>query len=182
MTRLILLVRLSWRIRLRGIVSAGASSIFLVLGGLFYLAITFAMGIGAYFTLSQSHGVNPERIADLASLVVTLFGVFFLTRPLILSNLSGASLQNLLHLPIRRGELLAYSLVTGVVTPLLLEFPVLLGAALGAASRPALILLTLPLALLAHLTLLMGAHAMSLFAVLIARRTWISDLARILAM
>lgn len=181
MKRLLLLIGLSWRIRMRGIVSAGASSIFLVLGSAFYLAVTCAMGMGAYFALSQTHGVKAERIADLASLVVTLFGVFFLTRPLILSNLAGASLQNLLHLPIRRGELLAYSLLTGVVTPLLLESPVLIGAALGAASRPALILLTLPLALLAHLTLLLGAHAMSLFAVLIAKRTWVSDLARLLA-
>lgn len=181
MTRLLLLVGLSWRTRMRGIVSAGASSLFLVLGAVFYLAVTCAMGVGAYFALSQTHGVKAERIADLASLVVTMFGVFFLTRPLILTNLAGASLQNLLHLPIRRGELLAYSLLTGVMTPLLLESPVLIGAALGAASRPALILITLPLGLLAHLTLLMGAHAMSLFAVLIARRTWISDLARVLA-
>jgi hypothetical protein len=180
-SRLLLLVSLSLRTRLRGIVSAGASSIFLVIGGLFYAAVTCAMGAGAYFALSQSHGMRVDRVADLASLSVTLFGVFFLTRPLILTNLAGASLQNLLHLPIRRGELLAYSLVTGVVTPLLLESPVSIGAALGAASRPALVLLTLPLTILAHLTLLSGAHAMSLFAVLIARRTWISDLARILA-
>jgi hypothetical protein len=179
--RLLLLVGLSFRTRIRGLFSAGASSIFLVLGGLVYLAITVAMGIGAYFTLSQSHGVKVERVADAASLVVTLFGVFVLTRPLILSNLSGASLQNLLHLPIRRGELLAYSLLTGVVTPLLLESPVLIGAALGAAAQPALILVTLPLALLAHVTLLLGAHAMSLLAVLIARRTWVSDLARVCA-
>lgn len=181
MSRLLLLIGLSLRVRMRGIVSAGASSILLVLSALFYLAVTCAMGLGAYFALSQTHGVKAERVADLASLVVTLFGVFFLTRPLILSSLAGASLQNLLHLPIRRGELLAYSLVTGVLTPLLLESPVLIGAALGAASRPALILLTFPLALLAHLILLVGAHAMSLFAVLIARRTWISDLARVLA-
>ena len=166
---------------MRGLFSAGASSIFLILGSLFYLAITVAIGMGAYFMLSQAHGVRVERVADAASLVVTLFGVFFLTRPLILSNLSGASLQNLLHLPIRRGELLAYSLVTGVVTPLLLESPVLIGAGLGVAAQPALILVTLPLALLAHVTLLLGAHAMSLFAVLIARRTWISDLARVCA-
>lgn len=181
MSRLLLLIGLSWRTRMRGIASAGASSIFLLLGALLYLGATCAMGVGAYFALSQTHGVKAERIADLASLVVTLFGVFFLTRPLILSNLAGASLQNLLHLPIRRGELLAYSLLTGVVTPLVLESPVLLGAAFGAASRPALAFVTLPLALLAHLTLLMGAHAMSLFAVLIARRTWVSDLARLLA-
>jgi len=180
-SRLLLLIGLSWRTRMRGIASAGGSSIFLVLGALFYLAVTCAMGMGAYVALSQTHGVKADRVADLASLVVTLFGVFFLTRPLILSNLAGASLQNLLHLPIRRGELLAYSLLTGVVTPLLLESPVLIGAALGAASQPALILVTLPLALLAHLTLLTGAHAMSLFAVLIARRTWVSDLARLLA-
>lgn len=181
MSRVLLLIGLAWRTRMRGIASAGASSIFLVLGAVFYLAVTCAMGMGAYLALSQTHGLTAGRVADLASLVVTVFGVFFLTRPLILSNLSGASLQNLLHLPVRRGELLAYSLVTGVVTPLLLESPVLIGAALGAASEPALILLTLPLALLAHLTLLLGAHAMSLFAVLIARRTWVSDLARLLA-
>jgi len=180
-SRLFLLIGLSWRTRMRGFFSAGASSIFLVLGGLFYLALTVAMGVGVYVALSQSHGIRVERVADAASLVVTLFGVFFLTRPLILTNLAGASLQNLLHLPIRRGELLAYSLLTGVVTPLLLESPVLLGAALGAAAQPGLVLLTLPLALLAHLTLLLGAHAMSLFAVLIARRTWISDLARVCA-
>ncbi len=181
MSRLFLLLGLSWRTRLRGFASAGASSIFLVLGGLFYVALTCAMGAGAYVVLSQSQGERVERFADMASLVVTMFGVFFLTRPLILSNLAGSSLQNLLHLPIRRTELLAYSLLTGVVTPLLLESPVLVGAGLGAASNPALLLLTLPLALLSHLTLLAGAHAMSLFAVLIARRTWISDLARVLA-
>lgn len=166
---------------MRGFVSAGASSIFLVLGGLFYLATTCVMGVGAYFALSQSHGIRVDRVGDFASLVVTLFGVFFLTRPLILTNLSGSSLQNLLHLPIARSELLAYSLLTGVVTPLVLESPVLIGAALGAASQPALILATLPLAFLAHMVLLTGAHAMSLFAVLIAKRAWISDLARVLA-
>ena len=181
MSRLLLLLGLSWRTRLRGFASAGASSIFLVMGGLFYLAFTCAMGVGAYFVLSQSRGGRVERFADIASLVVTMFGVFFLTRPLIFTNLSGSSLQNLLHLPIRRRELLVYSLLTGVVTPLLLESPVLIGAGLGAASNPALLLLTLPLALLSHLTLLAGAHAMSLFAVLIARRTWIADLARVLA-
>ena len=181
MNRILLLLGLSWRTRLRGFFSAGASSIFLVLGGLFYLALTCAMGMGAYFALSQSRGARVERFADLASLVVTMFGVFFLTRPLILTNLAGGSLQNLLHLPIRRSELLVYSLLTGVVTPLLLESPVLIGAGLGAASHPALILVTLPLALLSHLTLLAGAHAMSLFAILIARRTWISDLARVFA-
>ena len=181
MNRLLLLLGLSWRTRLRGFSSAGASSILVVLGGLFYLALTCAMGVGAYLALSQSRGGRVERFADLASLVVTMFGVFFLTRPLILTNLSGSSLQNLLHLPIRRSELLGYSLLTGVVTPLLLESPVLIGAGLGAAAHPALILVTLPLALLSHLTLLAGAHAMSLFAILIARRTWVSDLARVFA-
>jgi len=181
MRRLLLLLGLSWRTRMRGLFSAGASSVFLVLGGLFYLALTCAMGAGAYAALSQSHGVRAERVADLAALVVTMFGVFFLVRPLILTNLSGGSLQNLLHLPIRRGELLLYSLITGVLMPLLLESPVLIGAALGAASRPGLVLLTLPLALLSHLVLLAGAHAMSLFAILIARRTWIADLARVVA-
>ena len=181
MSRLFLLLGLSWRSRLRGFASAGASSIFLVLGGLFYLALTCAMGVGAYLVLSQSRGGRVERFADIASLGVTMFGIFFLTRPLILTNLSGSSLQNLLHLPIRRRELLVYSLLTGVVTPLLLESPVLIGAGLGAASNPALLLLTLPLALLSHLTLLAGAHAMSLFAVLIAQRTWIADLARVFA-
>lgn len=181
MSRLLLLLRMSFRTRMRGLFSAGASSVFLVLGGLFYLAVTCAMGLGAYFALSQSRGVRLERLADLASLVVTMFGVFFLMRPLILTNLSGASLQHLLHLPIRRRELLLYSLVTGVFMPLLLESPVLIGASLGAAARPGRILLTLPLALLSHLVLLMGAHAMSLFAALIARRTWIADLARVIA-
>jgi hypothetical protein len=180
-SRLFLLLGLSWRTRMRGVFSAGASSVFLVLGGLFYLAVTCAMGLGAYFVLSQSRGARLERVADLASLVVTMFGVFFLIRPLILTNLSGASLQNLLHLPIRRGELLLYSLITGVFMPLLLESPVFVGAALGAAARPGRILLTLPLALLSHLVLLMGAHAMSLLAVLIARRTWIADAARVAA-
>ena len=181
MTRLLLLLGLSFRTRMRGLFSAGASSVFLVLGGLFYLAISCAMGMGAYFALSQSHGVSTDRIADLASLVVTMFGVFFLVRPLILSNLSGGSLQNLLHLPIKRGELLLYSLITGVLMPLVLESPVLVGVALGAASQPALLLLTLPLAFLSQLVLLTGAHAMSLFAVLIARRTWVADLARVVA-
>lgn len=181
MTRLLLLLGLSLRTRLRAFVSAGASSIFIVLTGLAYLAFTSALGVGAYFVLSQSRGERVDRFADIAALLVTMFGVFFLTRPLILSNLAGASLQNLLHLPIRRGELLAYSLLTGVVAPLVLESPVLIGAALGAASSPGLILVTLPLALLAHLTLLAGAHAMSLLAVLMARRTWVSDLARVLA-
>ena len=181
MTRLLLLLGLSLRTRLRAFVSAGASSIFIALTGLFYLAFTSALGVGAYFVLSQSRGERVDRFADIAALVVTMFGVFFLTRPLILTNLSGASLQNLLHLPIRRGELLVYSLLTGVVAPLVLESPVLIGAALGAASSPALILVTLPLALLAHLTLLAGAHAMSLLAVLMARRTWVADLARVLA-
>ena len=92
MTRLLLLLGLSWRTRMRGFVSAGASSIFLVLGGLFYLATTCVMGVGAYFALSQSHGIRVDRVGDFASLVVTLFGVFFLTRPLILTNLSGSSL------------------------------------------------------------------------------------------
>jgi hypothetical protein len=131
--------------------------------------------------LSQSRSLRTDRVADFVSLVVTMFGVFFLTRPLILSSLSGSSLQHLLHLPVRRGELLAYSLLTGVFTPLLFESPVLVGAVLGVTSHPALIVLTLPLALLAHLTLLAGAHSMSLFAVLIARRTWIADVARVLA-
>ena len=181
MTRLFLLLGLSWRTRVRGLLSAGPSSIFLVLGGVFYLATTVAMGVGAYFLLSRSHEARTERVADMASLVVTLFGVFFLVRPLILSSRSGASLQNLLHLPIRRGELLLYSLITGVLIPLVLESPVLIGAALGAASRPGLVLLTLPLALLSHLALLAGAHAMSLFAVLIARRTFVADFARLVA-
>lgn len=181
MNRLLLLLGMSLRSRFRGFVSAGASSIFVVLAGLFYFAFTCALGIGAYFALSQSRGARIDRFADMAALIVTMFGVFYFTRPLVLTNLAGASLQNLLHLPIRRGELLAYSLLTGVVTPLVLEAPVLIGAALGAASSPALFLVTLPLALLAHLTLLAGAHAMSLFAVLIARRTWVADAARVLA-
>lgn len=181
MTRLLLLLGLALRSRLRGFASAGASSVFLVLGGLFYLGFTCAMGVGAFFVLSRSHSSHPEGVADMASLVVTMFGVFFLTRPLILNSLAGSSLQNLLHLPIKRRELLMYSLVTGVVTPLVMESPVLIGAALGAASHPVLLLVTLPLALLTHLILLAGAHAMSLFAVLVARRTWISDLARVLA-
>lgn len=181
MNRLLLLLGMSLRSRLRGFVSAGASSIFVILAGFFYLAFTCALGVGAYFALSQSRGARVERFADIVALIVTMFGVFYFTRPLVLTNLAGASLQHLLHLPIKRGELLAYSLLTGVVTPLVLESPVLIGAALGAASSPALVLITLPLALLAHLTLLAGAHAMSLFAVLIARRTWIADLARVLA-
>ncbi len=181
MNRLRLLLGLALRTRLRAFASAGVSSVFLVLGAVFYLGVTAAMGVGAYVVLSGSRGARVERLADLVSLVVTMFGVFFLTRPLILTNLSGSSLQNLLHLPIRRGELLAYSLLTGVVTPLVLESPVLLGAALGAASNPGLILVTLPLALVCHLTLLAGAHAMSLAAVLMARRTWVSDVARLLA-
>ncbi|MEO8500658.1 MAG: hypothetical protein ABI565_07070, partial [Vicinamibacteria bacterium] len=181
MTRLLLLLGLSFRTRMRGLFSAGASSVFLVLGSLVYLAITCGMGVGAYFLLSQSRGVRTERVADVVSLVVTMFGVFFLVRPLILTGLSGGSLQNLLHLPIRRGELLLYSLITGVLMPLALESPVLIGAAVGAASHPALLLLTLPLAVLSHLVLLTGAHAMSLFAVLIARRTWVADAARVVA-
>lgn len=181
MNRLLALLGMSLRTRFRGFVSAGASSIFLVIAGLFNLAFTCAMGVGAWFVLSQSRGARVERFADLAALIVTMFGVFYLTRPLILTNLAGASLQNLLHLPIRRGEMLAYSLFTGVITPLVFESPVLIGAALGAASSPALVLVTLPLALLAHLTLLAGAHTVSLIAVLMARRAWISDLARLLA-
>lgn len=181
MTRLLLLLGMSLRSRFRGFASAGASSIFIILSGAFYLAFTCALGVGAYFILSQGRGARVDRFAHLVSLIVTMFGVFFLTRPLVMTNLAGASLQNLLHLPIRRGELLVYSLLTGVLTPLLLESPVLIGAALGAASSPGLILVTLPLALLAHLILLAGAHAMSLFAVLIARRTWVSDVARVLA-
>lgn len=181
MTRLLLLLGLAFRTRVRGFLSAGASSIFLVLGGLFYLATTCAMGAGAYFALAQSQGLRVDRVGNLTALVVTLFGIFFLTRPLILTSLSGSSLHHLLHLPVTRGELLAYSLLTGVAAPLALESPVLIGAALGAAAKPGLILVTLPLALLTHLTLLAGAHAMSLFAVLIARRPWVSDLARVLA-
>jgi hypothetical protein len=180
-SRLLLLIGLAWRTRMRGVLSAGASSVFMIVSALFYLAVTIAMGIGAYVALSRARAVRVERVADLASLVVTLFGVFFLTRPLILTNLAGGSLQNLLHLPIRRGELLAYSLITGVVTPLILESPVLIGAVLGVTSHPSLLLLTLPLALMAHLTLLAGGHAMSLFAVLIAHRTWVADLARVFA-
>ena len=57
MSRLLLLIGLSWRTRMRGIASAGGSSIFLVLGALFYLAVTCAMGMGAYVALSQTHGV-----------------------------------------------------------------------------------------------------------------------------
>jgi hypothetical protein len=179
--RILLLLGMSLRTRIRGFVSAGASSFFVVLAGAFYLAFTCALGTFAYFILSQSRGGRVDRFADIASLLVTMFGVFFLVRPLVMTNLAGASLQRLLHLPIRRGELLVYSLLTGVVTPLLLESPVLIGAAIGAASSPALILVTLPLALLAHLTLLAGAHTMSLLAVLIARRAWVSDVARVLA-
>ncbi len=181
MNRFFLLLGMSLRSRFRGFVSAGASSIFLVMAALFQLAFTCALGVGAYVALSQSRGARVERFADLAAIMVTLFGVFYLTRPLIMSNLAGASLQNLLHLPIKRGELLAYSLFTGVVTPLILESPVLIGAALGAASAPALVVVTLPLALLAHITLLAGSHAMSLAAVLMARRTWIADAARVIA-
>ena len=167
--------------RVRGLVSAGASAIFAVLGGLFYLALTCVTGGFAYFALSSAQALRMERAGDLTALGVTAFGILFLTRPLILTNLSGGSLKNLLHLPIRRGELLAYSLLTGVVTPLILESPVWIGAALGAASHPTLALVTLPLALLVHLTLLFGAHSMSLLAVVIARRTWVSDLARVFA-
>lgn len=181
MTRLFLLLGLAFKSRLRGFASSGASSIFVVLGGLFYLAFAGALGLGAYLALSQGRVLRPDRVADFVSLVMTVSGVFFLTRPLILSSLSGNSLQHLLHLPIRRGELLAYSLLTGVLTPLVFESPVLIGAVLGLTSRPALIVLTFPLALLAHLTLLASAHAMSLLAVLIARRTWIADGARVLA-
>ena len=181
MARLFILLGLSWRSRLRGLISAGGSSLFVILGGAFYFVLACALGVGAYIALSQGRGGRVERVADIASLAVTFLRIFFVTRPLILANLSGASLQHLLHLPIRRRELLLYSLLTGVVTPLLLESPALIGAALGAATHPGLILITLPLALLCHLTLLAGSHAMSLFAVLIARKTWISDLARVLA-
>ena len=182
MNRLLLLLVLSLRTRLRGFLSAGASSVFLVLGSLAVLAFTCAMGLGAYLGLSQMRGTGRvDRLADGTSLLVTMFGLFFLTRPLILTNLSGSSLQNLLHLPIRRGELLVFSLLTGVVTPLLLESPVLVGAALGAASHRALTLVTLPLALLTHLTLLSAAYAVSLLAAVIARRTWVADLARVCA-
>lgn len=181
MRRLLLLLGLTLRLRLRGFVSTGASSILLVIGALFYFGTTCVMGVGAYMALSASHNVRTDRVGDMAALLVTLFGVFFVTRPLILSNLAGASLQNLLHLPVSRGELLGYSLLTGVVTPLVLESPVLIGAALGAASQPALLVVTLPLALITHLTLLTGAHAVSLGAILMARRAWIADTARLLA-
>ena len=182
MNRLLLLLGLSLRTRLRGFLSAGASSIFLLVGAAFAFAFTCAVGALAYFTLSQLRGAGrTDRLAEVTSLMVTLFGLFFLTRPLILTNLSGGSLQNLLHLPIRRSELLVYSLLTGVVTPLLLESPVLIGAALGAASQPSLILVTLPLALLVHLTLLSAAHSVSLLAVLIARKTGVADAARVFA-
>lgn len=181
MSRLVLLIGLSLRTRLRGLTSSGASSVFLVVGGLVYLATTCALGLGAYLALSRSHGIAAERVADLVALAMTFFGVFFLTRPLVLTNFAGSSLQNLLHLPIRRGELLAYSLVTGVGTPLLLESPVLFGAAIGAAAHPKFILFTFPLALLAHLTLLFGAHAVSLLAIAISKWKWTSDLARLLA-
>ncbi len=181
MIRLSLLLGLAFKSRVRGFASSGASSVFVVLGGLFYLVFACALGAAAYVALSQSRSLRTDRVADFVSLVVTMFGVFFLTRPLILSSLSGGSLQHLLHLPVRRGELLAYSMLTGVVTPLIFESPVLIGAVLGVTSHPALIVLTLPLALLAHLTLLAGAHSMSLFAVLIARRTWVADVARVLA-
>lgn len=139
------------------------------------------MGIGAYFALGTFREVQAERVADLVSLVVTSLGILFLTRPLILSNLAGGSLQNLLHLPIRRSELFLYSFLTGIVTPLVFEAPVLIGAALGAARHPLLIAATLPLALLAHVILLAGAHMMSLVAVFIARRAWVADLARLFA-
>lgn len=182
MSRLLLLMGLSLRTRLRGLISSGASSIFIVLGGIFYLFSACALGFGAYLVLSRSQGIAAERVADFVSLAMTFFGVFFMTRPLLLTSFAGGSLQNLLHLPIRRGELLAYSLITGVATPLLLESPVLIGAAIGAASQPALILLTFPLALLAHLTLLFGAHAMSLLAIAISRWKWTSDLARLVAL
>ncbi|MBK5256518.1 MAG: hypothetical protein JJE39_10835 [Vicinamibacteria bacterium] len=181
MSRLWLLLGLAFRSRLRGFASSGASSVLVVAGGLIYIAFACALGVAAYMALSQSRSLRVDRVADFVALGVTVFGVFFLTRPFILSNLSGSSLQNLLHLPIRRAELLAYSLVTGVVTPLLLESPVLIGAVLGVTSRPSLILLTLPLTLLAHVTLLAGTHSMSLVAVLIARRTWVADVARVLA-
>ena len=64
MTRLLLLLGLSLRTRLRAFVSAGASSIFIALTGLFYLAFTSAMGVGAYFVLSQLsliHISEPTR-------------------------------------------------------------------------------------------------------------------------
>jgi hypothetical protein len=179
--RVLLLLGLSFKTRMRGFASAGASSILLVLGALFYVTFTCLLGVAAFAALSQLRAAGVDRVAGAASLVVTLFGVFFLTRPLLLGSLAGGSLQNLLHLPIQRRELLLYSLLTGVVTPLILESPVLIGAAMGAASHPGLVLLTLPLALIAHLTLLAGAHAMSLLAILIAHRAWIADLARILA-
>ncbi|MEO8360197.1 MAG: hypothetical protein ABI672_09225 [Vicinamibacteria bacterium] len=181
MSRLLVLLGLAWRTRLRGFSSSGGASIFLILGGLFYLALTLAMGIGAYFALTAVRAAPAGRVADLVSLVVTSLGVLFLTRPLILSNLSGGSLQNLLHLPIRRSELFLYSFLTGIVTPLVFEAPVLIGAALGAARHPLLIAATLPLALLAHVILLAGAHMMSLVAVFIARRAWVADLARLFA-
>jgi len=180
-TRILLLLGLAWKTRLRGFASGGASSLFTLLGGLFQLVFSCALGGVAYVALSQTRSLNPSRIADLVSMVVTFFGVFFLTRPLILSSLSGGSLQHLLHLPVRRGELLAYSLITGVLTPLVLESPVLLGAILGVTSRPALVLFTLPLGLLAHVTLLAAAHSVSLLTVLLVRRAWLADLARLLA-
>jgi hypothetical protein len=181
MKRLALLLGLWFRLRRRAIMSAGASSIFLVIGGLIYLGLTCAMGVAAYFALASARSLPAERAGHIVALVVTFFGAIFLSRPLIFANLSGGSLQNLLHLPIRRSELLAYSLLTGVVMPLILESPVLIGASLGAASQPSLVLITFPLAFLAHLTLLAGAHSMSLVSILIARRAWVADAARVVA-
>ena len=179
--RLGLLLGLYLKTRFRGFIASGASSVFLVLGALFYLGFSIFMGVAANTILSGARAFGPERLADLAALGLNLFGVFFLTRPLILATLSGSSLQNLLHLPVRRGELLAYSFITGVVAPLFMEAPVLIGIALGAAATPAHLALTFPLAFLAHLVLLAGAHAMSLVAILIARHAWVADAARVLA-
>lgn len=181
MRRLALLIGVALRLRMRALFGGGASSILVVIGGLFYLASTVFMGGLLYLALSAASVLEPDRAAGFGALAFTLVGVFSFTRPLILTNLAGASLQTVRHLPIRRVELLAYSMLTGIAVPLLLESPALLGAALGAARTASSLLLTLPLALLAHLTLLTGAHAMSLAAVLMSRRAWLADAARALA-
>lgn len=177
MSRLGPLFAVAVRTRLRTIVSSRAGTVLLVVGALVLLGMNVLFGFGLFAVLRATQRVRPELLATVVSWIATWFGLLAISRPAMFRNVAGGALTNVLHLPFARSELLIFSFVTGILVPMVLETPLLLGATAGLAPSLALAPVVLALVLLSQGILLGTMYVVSLGLIVLTRRRWISDLA-----
>lgn len=166
--------------RLRAIVSSTTGTILLTISGLVLLMMNVLLGVGLFFVLRFVRSGSPDLVATAVSLIATWVGLVALTRPVLFRNAAGGAVTNVLHLPIRRSELLLFSFSTGVLTPLILEAPVMLGATAGLSPSLQVAPVVFAIVVLSQAVFLGTMYVVSLTLIVLTRRRWLFDLASVL--